>query len=442
MAGVQARKNKEGKITSYTITVCLGYDEKKKKIIAKKTYHPKATTEKKARKEAETYAVLWEKEVKEGTAFTEAEKTSFSQLVEQWDELSLSSRVESGSLSAGVRESYLNTLNYHVIPRIGHMKLDKIKAIHIDSIMADLAKAGKKPATIRNIFGCIRSCFNFAVRKSIIRENPCMRCEPLPEVGDNAVQNIFSEDQIDRFLNDALVREYEFEVKRVGDRPYSFIEHHTIPQQFRTLFTVAVFSGFRRGELIGLNWSDIDFKNQEISVRRSVALSKEKGDHVQYIKDPKTRAGVRTVELPEACFELLKAWKKEQKEICLKLGSAWEGFTGRDFDKNPVFIQTDSGKRMNLQTPSAKLRKILIDYNDAMTKEGYPERCLPLIRLHDLRHTNASHLFSSGIDIHTISKRLGHTKVSFTMDRYGHALDDNDHKASEKLKEIFKVRMA
>lgn len=438
MAGVQARINKDGKVTSYVITVCLGYDEQKKKILKKKTYHPKAKTEKKALKEVNDYAVIWEKEIKEGTAFTEAEKTSFSELVEQWDELSLSQRVASGALTPGVRESYLNTLSYHVIPKIGHMKLDKITATHIDSIVAQLAKEGKKPATIRNVFGCIRSCFNYAFRKGIVRENPCMRCEPLPEVGDNAVQNIFSEDQIDRFLNDALTREYEFEIKREGARPYSYTEHHTVPIQFRALFTLAVFSGFRRGELIGLEWRDIDFDEQKICVKRSVALSKEKGNHVQYIKAPKTKAGVREVELPEVCFTLLREWKREQKEICLKLGSAWEGYTGRDYDKNPVFIQTDSGKRMNVQTPTAKFRKILEAYNKTVSEEDR----LPIIRLHDLRHTNASHLFASGIDIHTISRRIGHSKVSFTMDRYGHALDDNDHKASEKLEEIFLKRRA
>lgn len=441
MAGVQARKNKEGKVTSYMITVCLGYDEEKKKIIAKKTYHPKATTPAKALKEAKDYAVIWEKDVKDGTAFTEAEKTSFSQLVKQWDELSLSPRVASGSLTPGVRESYLNTLNYHVVKKIGNMKLDKITATHIDSIVAQLAKDGKKPATIRNIFGCIRSCFNYAFRKGIVKENPCMRCEALPEVGDNAVQNILSKEEVDRFLTDALNREYEFEMKR-EKRAYSMIGHYTIPLQFRALFTLAVYSGFRRGELIGLNWEDVDFSNKKVSVRRSVSLSKQEGNRVQYEKAPKTRAGIRTVELPEICFTLLKAWKTEQRELCLQLGTAWEGFSGRDYDKNPVFIQIDSGRRMNVQTPSAKFKKILVSYNEAVTKEGHEEKCLPVIRLHDLRHTNASHLFSNHIDIHTISRRIGHSKVSFTMDRYGHALDDNDHKASEKLAEIFMRRNA
>lgn len=442
MAGVQARKNKEGKITSYQITVCVGYDEQKKKIVEKKTYHPKAKTPAKALKEAKEFAVLWEKKVKEGTAFTEAEKTSFSQLVKQWDELSLSPRVRSGSLSAGVRESYLSTLECHVVKKIGRMKLDKIKAIHIDSIMADLAKAGRKPATIRNIFGCIRACFNFAVRKGIVRENPCMRCEPLPEIGNNAVQNIYNVDQIDRLLNDALVREYEYEIKREGKRAYSKTERFSVSAQFRALFTLSFFSGFRRGELIGLNWEDIDFEEKTVKIERSVALSKNEENHVQYIKDPKTESGFRTLALPTICFDLLKEWKREQREICLKLGTAWEGYTGRDYDKNPVFIQTGSGKRMNLQTPTAKFRKILEAYNQAVAKEGHEELILPIVRLHDLRHTVASHMYNNGIDIHTISRRLGHSKVSFTMDRYGHALDDNDKKASDKLEEVFAMRMA
>lgn len=437
MASITARKNKNGEITSYLITVNLGYDGSGNKIRETTTFHPTAKTPTKIRKEVDQRAVEFEKMVREGTAFSSGDRISFEEFVKQWEDNSLKQKVLSGTLTQSVKEGYINTLNYHVVPFIGHLKLNKIKATHIDRIVTRLLDEGKKPATIRNVFGCVRSCFNYAVRKDLVRENPCVRCEPLPVIRRDSKLHTFSEDQVHRFLNDTLTRDFEFEIKRESQRPYSYTEHTSVSLQFRVFFTLAIYGGFRRGELVGLNWEDIDPEERTITIRRSVSLSKEKGNHVQYIKDPKTEAGKRTVKLPEVCFKLLNDWEKEQRQICLQLGTAWKGKRGQDFKKNPVFIQTDTGERMNVQTPTAKFKKILKLYNEAVTKEGHKEDCLPIIKLHDLRHTNASHLVANGIDFETIARRLGHSKPSFTLDVYGHALEENDDKASDKLEEIF-----
>ena len=180
-----------------------------------------------------------------------------------------------------------------------------------------------------------------------------------------------------------------------------------------------------------MKWSDIDFENRTIKIDEAVTMSKD-GEKV---KEPKTEAGRRTVKLPRVCFDLLEDWKKEQRELSLKLGTAWTGKRGRDFEENFVFIRTENGERMNVQTPSAKFRKILVAYNKSVDEE---ER-LPMIRLHDLRHTNASHLIAHGTDFETVAKRLGHSKASFTLDVYGHALESMDDKASDTLEELFSI---
>lgn len=440
MASITERENKDGKITSYSIVVTLGRDEEGNKIRETTSYKPKAKTPARARKEVEKYALEFEKAVLDGYSFTDGDQITFAQFVKDWDNNSLTQKVLSGTMTKHTKEDYVRTIKNHVIPKIGHMKLSSIGSQHIDRIVIDLLKAGKKPKTIRNIFNIIRSCFEYAFRKKIIRENPCLRCEPLPVVSRDGDLHTFNEDQVQRFLNEALTREYEVRIKG-HKRKYTvyngsgeefevhdYTEHRSVSIQFRAYFTVAVFGGFRRGEMIGLNWEDVDPENQKITIWKSVSLSEDG----QYIKDPKTKAGRRTVKLPKVCFDLLEDWKKEQKKICLQLGTAWEGLRGRDFEKNPVFI-TSTGARMNVQTPSAKFRKILIAYNKTV-----PEyKQLPLIRLHDLRHTNASHLVASGVDIETVAKRLGHSKASFTLDVYGHALEENDEKASDKLEEIF-----
>ena len=439
MASIIERKNKDGKITSYRIRVSLGYDDDGSKIFEDTSYTPVATTPAKARKEVEQYAVEFEKAVKEGSAFTSGDRITLKKFVQLWDENSLTQKVLSGTMTKHTKEDYVHTMNYHVIPKIGHMKLNEIKSEHIDRIVMNLLDAGKSPKTIRNIFNIIRSCFDYAFRKKIIQENPCLRCEPLPVVRRDGKLHTFNEDQVNRFLNDALTKEYEFKFKshtcKAGTQGeyevQEYIEHRSVPLQFRVYFALAIFGGFRRGELIGLNWGDINHHDRTVTIRRAVSLSEDG----QYIKDPKTQAGKRTVTLPEVCFKLLDRWQREQKLICVKLGTAWEGYRGKDYDQNPVFIQMDTGKRMNVQTPSETFRKILNEYNKTVSEEDR----LPLIRLHDLRHTNASFLVASGVDFETIAKRLGHSRASFTLDVYGHALAENDEKASDKLEELFTI---
>lgn len=441
MASITERKNKDGKITSYLIAVSLGRDENGDKIRETTSYKPNATTPAKARKEVEQYAVEFERMVREGTAFTSGDRITFKQFVKIWEDNSLTQKVLSGTMSVSTKEWYCRMIEHHVIPSIGHLKLNQIKATHIDKIVTRLLNEGRKPKTVRSVFGSVRSCLNYAVRKDLIRENPCLRCEPLPVIRNSGELHTFNEDQVQRFLNVALTQDYEVRIKG-HTRQYTvyngsgqkftvndYTEHRSVPLQWRVYFNLAVYGGFRRGELIGLNWEDIDPENKTIRIRKAVSLS----DDGQYIKDPKTESGKRTIRVPQVCFDLLDEWKTEQKKICLTLGSAWEGYRGKDFEKNPVFIQTDTGKRMNVQSPSAKFRKILNAYNRTVPEADQ----LPLIRLHDLRHTNASHLVASGVDIETVAKRLGHSKPSFTLDVYGHALEENDEKASDTLEQIF-----
>ncbi len=120
--------------------------------------------------------------------------------------------------------------------------------------------------------------------------------------------------------------------------------------------------------------------------------------------------------------------EKEQESYKKLLGSAWEG-------EDYVFIQK-TGKQMDLGTPYQAFQRIVTNYNRTR-KETDVE--LPMITLHDLRHTNATLLLSTGVDVKTISSRLGHSTVSTTLDIYAHALNETDKKASENLKNILAV---
>ena len=425
MASINEKKTKDGKI-SYKILVSLGYDDQGNKIQKTTTFKPTSQAPTKARKEAEAFAVEFEKAVKNGTACLSGDKIRLKEFVKIWEENLLEKNVLSGSISIRTKEDYIKLMNNHVLPIIGNMKLTEIRAAHIDNVVLQLLKAGKSPNTIRNIFNTIHSCLDYAFKKDYIPVNPCLKCDPLPTTERDTAIHTFNEDQAARFLNDALSMEYEIDA---GGRNHNKVKR-SVSLQFRTFFTLSVFSGCRRGELVALNWNDIDNEAKTIRIDQAVSRSNEG----LFLKDPKTKAGYRTIKLPEVCFTLLEQWKREQIEICTRLGSAWEGFRGRSYDNNPVFIQYD-GKRMNDCTPTSKFKKILKAYNETVPEKDK----LPIIRLHDLRHTNASHMIASGIDLETVARRLGHSRPSFTLDVYGHALEENDERAANVLDDIFSI---
>ena len=187
--------------------------------------------------------------------------------------------------------------------------------------------------------------------------------------------------------------------------------------------------------MLALTWNDIDFENKCIKVNKALVRTREQG---KIVKDTKTVAGNRDIKLPDECFKLLREWKTEQMEICLEVGSKWEGFRGSEFDNNFIFIQTETniGQCMDTDTPYNKFKEIIRLYNDTVSD---PKDKLPEIRLHDLRHTSATLLLAQGVDIETVAKRLGHAKASVTLDIYGHALESMDEVASDTLERLLSV---
>jgi integrase len=186
--------------------------------------------------------------------------------------------------------------------------------------------------------------------------------------------------------------------------------------------TLAVYSGLRRGEVCGLRWKDVDFDNDRIAVRQSVEETKAGVG----FKRPKTASGIRTIGLPREIMDLLSKHRNQQAVLKTSLGSAWK-------NTDLVFPDPEMGDG-SIWRPDAfgKAFAWLVRTAD-----------IPRIRLHDLRHTNASLLLKIGVFDKTVSGRLGHATSAFTKDVYGHVIGGMDGEAADALhKALEKARAA
>ena len=180
---------------------------------------------------------------------------------------------------------------------------------------------------------------------------------------------------------------------------------------------MAALSGARRGELLALTWPDLDFDACTISISKSIS----KTSAGLIVKSTKTSSGVRVVNMPISVMQLAKTWKKHQIEQRLKLGTAWKGHDN-------IFCQAD-GSTMYPDSVTARFRQIINNHN----AKCRPEEALPEISLHGLRHTAASILINQHTDVATVSKRLGHSRTSVTLDIYTHAIQEADTAAADTL---------
>ena len=388
---------KRGK-NSYNIRVSNGYDMDGNHKFAEITYRPTATTPKAIEKEVEQFAKDFENRVL-SDGFYEGEKIKFSDFVKTWK----SDWAES-HLSEGQIEQYESSLEMHIIPEIGNILISKINSLQIQNIITRLNKANYSPKTVRRIITSLNSVMKYAYKMNIIETNPVDRCE-LPRLKQSDDLHFFTANQAKTFIK-ALDGEYEFSYgkrkrKRTDGTEYSIQEYrakHKISLMFKVYFVLAIYGGFRRGEMVALTWEDIDFKNNVISINKAATELKGK----QIIKDTKTKSGRRDLVMPQVCFDLLSEWKIKEKDICASCGEDWVGKPYSDFDKNWIFIQKN-GKQMDLHTPSHKFKEILDMYSASVQEEDQ----LPYIRLHDLRHTSASLLLAENVDIETVSVDRG-----------------------------------
>ncbi|GEC89538.1 site-specific integrase [Brevibacillus brevis] len=384
---------------SYLLVVEAGYDAKGKRIKRTRTLRiTEKFTPKKLKEHLELELAKFKMEVEAGE-FISPEKMTFGTFVDQWYK-----NFASKELGPKTRDIYMGYLKRRILPVFGHMRLDQIKPFHIVRFISELGDPGSRqdgqegclaPGTIRYIHRVIKNILQRAEEWKVIKKNPASDIKK-PKESYKDVE-VYDEKDV-AVLFEALEKE---------------------PIHWRLLFTFAITTGLRRGEIIGLEWKHIDLENGTIEVKQSITM-RINGETI--INEPKTKKSKRKISLPDALTEQLKEYYLHARKMRLQMGDKWNG--GNHFF---VFCNPD-GKPFHPSTPYLHFRRFLKNNG------------LRYIRFHALRHTSASLLISQGVHAKIISERLGHASITTTMNIYGHALQTADKEAANKFNNIIPIK--
>ena len=415
---------------SYQITVSLGRDIYGKKLIETTTFTPDpGLTPKKRQKAVEEFARQFEANIKNGIAM-DGRKITLKEFTDRWFREYAPQKLQPGTV-----EKYKAELDEKILPVIGHLKLSELRPATLNSTFAAMTKDGArkdgKPggyskATIKKTQDVLSSVLRTAVEWEIIEKNPMDKVRSVGECAADKIE-FFTPEQAATFL-DYIEKPYKVKTKghkRTDDTGIDYTvgdyeRTKEIPEQIRVLFNLSIYAGLRKGELLALEWSDIDFENDTVTV--SKACSVVAGQ--QITKEPKTKTSRRTVAIPHFLTQRIKDMKHERLKYRLSVGDYWQGAEW-------LFIQ-DSGKQMSYSTPYSAFQDTIARYN----ADKKPDKQLPSIPFHGLRHTSATLLIASKQDVRTVSARLGHAQASTTMNIYAHALQETDRKAVGALENM------
>ena len=297
----------------------------------------------------------------------------------------------------GVKDStaylYERQAKLYLRPALGNIPLETLKAHTVQRLYNSLSQEHDgQPAlsakTIKNIHGVLHKALKQAVLIGYLRTNPTEACI-LPRIIRKEMHPL-EEDQVAVFL------------REVQGHPHEY------------LYKIALFTGLREGEVLGLGWEHIDFQAGTLTVKRQLRREQKKGGEY-YFSPPKNNKS-RTITPAPYVMKLLQAQKVQQAEQRLMAGPAWE-------DSGLVFTN-EFGRYVSY-------RAIFDSFKRIVKRIGLPDA-----RIHDLRHTYAVNCIRAGDDIKTVQSNLGHATAVFTLDVYGHFTDDMRQASSQRMEQF------
>ncbi len=381
MANITKRINKSGKL-SFLIKVSLGYDVDNKQIIKSMTWKPETNmTVRQAEKEANRQAILFEDKCKSSDLTNK--RVKFQHLANEW--LELVETTQEMKPSTIVR---LKTLKERTYKAIGHIYVDKLTYRQIQSFIVSLSKDGTNQKTGKGLsqktqkhyLSFISDVMKYAKKCGLIFNNPCVDVSTVKT--DKKEKEIYSLDELKTLLN---------RIDSKADTDY------------KVLFSILGYCGLRRGEVLGLEYKDIDFESGIVSIVRTSNYQTGLG---VYTSTPKTKSSCRKILLQTNVLNLIKQLKAEQQEKAIKCGDLWN-------ETDRLFI-TWCGQPMHPNTPYTWLKRFC------------EEESLPFKGLHSFRHTVATQAIIGGQNYKSVSSVLGHSQTSTTMNIYAHATQESN----------------
>lgn len=290
-------------------------------------------------------------------------------------------------LAPNTVRGYRVNIEKHIIPHIGAIQLDALTPRDIQRLYAKLASSGLSGTSIRYVHNNLHKALAHAVKQEMIYRNPADLVDP-PLV--NRFEGVaLSPDDIKRLLTASISSELYLPI------------------------TLALTLGLRRGEALGLQWKDVDFKQRTITIRHSASYANGEFS----LSTPKTKRSKRTLLVPDVLLSALESAHSKQAELL--------DLMGKDFNPyNLVCCRPDG-------TPFT-FGALQYHYKNLLKSSGLPD-----VRFHDLRHTNATLLLRSSVPAKIVSSMLGHSSIGITMDTYSHVMTDMQSPAVHAVNQAF-----
>lgn len=337
------------------------------------------------KKDAERAMHEYIREIEKGYYVTDS-KITISEWIDTWLEVYIVPNVSPTTLSR-----YQGMIKRYIKPLLGHIQVQQLNTLTVQSWVNGLkiSPSSGKPmsaATVKHVYHVLKGAMDKAVLAGIAPRTPCIGIM-LPK-GQKKEAVIYDEEQIKQLISAAKGTDMEL------------------------VIDMELCLGLRRGELLGLEWDDIDWEKNQVKIIRNRVVVNGKST----VKEPKTASGYRTIDVPFPLMQKLRKRKLECAANRLRMGPAYM--------VTDYVIVHDDGKPIYPEYLSQMLTKL-------------QDRCgLPRCRFHDLRHLCASIMLLQGVNVKVAQERLGHKDITTTMNIYSHVLPSSAREAAEKIGQL------
>ena len=376
---------------SYRIRISDGYDSNGKQKFRTKTWHPEpGMTEKQIKNELLRQRVLFMEQVKKGMVVNR--KIRFEEAFDEW----IAFAEEMNIITHASAKRY-KTCRPRLVEELGHYYLSDLRKKDIQAFIKKIGTGDKKnkgasEKSQENYKTVISNTYKYAIDNEYVFENPCKDIKIVKK--ETKPRQKYTVEEVQTILN------------LMADKPLKYFVFHIL----------ALFCGFRRGELLGLEWKDISFEERKIRIRRASLYSNDIGT---YTSTPKTVGSRRTVVVSDDVIDLLKRYKAEQDEYKKLLGDAW-------IDNDRLFTQWN-GAPMGTSTP-------LNWYREFCKKNNIRYLCT-----HCCRHFNISLMIKNHVDVVSVLAAAGHKDITTTLNIYAEEFEEANAASVETVSSCISI---